>query len=234
MIADTAPPPPPVPDATRSLPDAAEALRSALDRVRMSQRGYAEVRRRASPAAVTRARTDWGLAVLEWIEASVALAAAEDGRGPGRAAGEGRIRRITVEAGPVRGAIESAWRQYQQVRRTGAADQAAAARAGWRAALVDWFQALAQQRAAEDLQQAQQRRAHEQPAQVQEQEAHGPERPAPGPPEPPDPAHEQDRQAGPAAGPGDGPPAPSRPRRSPPRYQPLSTGWTPAKRVPGS
>ena len=67
-------------DAVMPVPEAVQAVRSALDRVRMSQRRYAEVRRRASPAAVARVRTDWGLAVLEWIEASVALAAAEDGR----------------------------------------------------------------------------------------------------------------------------------------------------------
>jgi hypothetical protein len=149
-------------DAVLPVPEAVQAVRSALDRVRMSQRRYAEVRRRASPAAVARVRTDWGLAVLEWIEASVALAAAEDGRGPGRAASEGHSRRITVEAGPARGAVESAWRRYQQARRDGAPDQAAVARAHWRAALVDWFQALAQQRATEDLQHAQQRRAQEQ------------------------------------------------------------------------
>ena len=142
----------------RSVPDAAQAVRYALDRVRMNQRGYAGTRLRASPAVVTRARTDWGLAVLEWIEASVALAEAEDERDPARAASDGRSRRITVETGPVRGRIESCWRRYQQVRRNGGPDQIALARAQWREALVDWFQALAEQRAAEDGQLASARR----------------------------------------------------------------------------
>jgi hypothetical protein len=139
---------------SRSVPDAAQAVRHALDRVRMNQRGYARVRLRASPAVVTRARTDWGLAVLEWIEASVALAEAEDERDPARAASESRSRRITVETGPVRGRIESSWRRYQQVRKTGGPDQIALARAQWCGALVDWFQAQAERRAAEDGQHA--------------------------------------------------------------------------------
>jgi hypothetical protein len=208
MNAQVAALPPAGPDAVLPVPEAVQAVRSALDRVRMSQRRYAEVRRRASPAAVARVRTDWGLAVLEWIEASVALAAAEDGRGPGRAASEGHSRRITVEAGPARGAIESAWRRYQQARRDGAPDQAAVARAHWRAALVDWFQALAQQRATEDLQHAQQRRAQEQ--QVPELEQQAPERPEHGRKQQ---EHEPEQQA---AGPA------------------LGMGWTPARRPPGS
>jgi hypothetical protein len=137
-----------------SVPGAAQAVREALDRVRMNQRGYARTRLRASPAVVTRARADWGLAVLEWIEASVALAEAEDERDPARAASDSRSRRITVETGPVRGRIESSWQRYQQVRKNGGPDQVARARATWREALVDWFQALAEQRAAEDGQRA--------------------------------------------------------------------------------
>jgi hypothetical protein len=143
MIAEAAVP-------SRSVPDAARAVRDSLDRVRMTQRGYALVRLRASPAAVTRARTDWGLAVLEWIEASAALAEAEDMRDPARAASDSRSRRITVETGPVRSRIESSWRRYQQVRKNGGPAQIGRARAQWREALVDWFQALAEQRAAED------------------------------------------------------------------------------------
>jgi hypothetical protein len=113
-----------------------------------------------------------------------------------------------VEAGPARGAIESAWRRYQQARRNGAPDQAAVARAHWRAALVDWFQALAQQRATEDLQHAQHRRAPEQ--QVPEPGLQAPERAE----------HERKQQehepgqqaAGPAPG----------------------MGWTPARRPPAT
>jgi uncharacterized membrane protein YccC len=229
MIAEAAAP-------SRSVPDAVEAVRHSLDRVRMNQRGYARVRLRASAAVVTRARTDWGLAVLEWIEASVAQAEAEDARDPARAASDSRSRRITVETGPVRGRIEASWRRYQQVRKNGGPDQIARARAQWREALVDWFQALAGQRAAEDGQRTRERRPE--PEQAAEplaaaDEENGEDR-----------EHWEDGAAagedGTAAGEA-GPPAwepAGRPRptrgRGQPGYQPLAAGWTPARRAPGS
>ena len=205
MIAEVAAPSP-------SVPDAAQAARSSLDRVRMSQRRYAAIRRGAGPAAVTRARTDWGLAVLEWIEASVTLAAAEDARNPARAAADGRSRRITVETGPVRGRIESAWRRYQQVRRHGGPDHIAAARGQWRGALVDWFQDLAQQRAAEDARAAQARR----PA-----------------PDQPDLDQADLAQAGLDAA-GLDPAGLDRAGLDRSRHQPLAGGWAPARRTSGS
>jgi hypothetical protein len=230
MIAEAAVP-------SRSVPDAAQAVRHSLDRVRMNQRGYARVRLRASPAAVTRARTDWGLAVLEWIEASVALAEAEDARDPARAASDSRSRRITVETGPVRGRIESSWRRYQQVRKNGGPDQVARARAQWREALVDWFQALAERRAAEDGQRGREQRPEPEPAvpPAAGESSAPPRDGADG---------EQARPAGPWAGepaPEAGPPAwepagrprPA-PRRGQPRYQPLAAAWTPAKPASGS
>jgi hypothetical protein len=236
MIAEVAVP-------SRSVPDAAQVVRDALDRVRMSQRRYAEVRRRARPAAVTRARTDWGLAVLEWIEASGELAAAEDGRGPVRAGGDGRDRRATVAAGPVRGRVESAWAQYQQARRSGGPDQVAAARSRWREALVDWFQALAGQRAAEDEQHARRHRAQEEHEATAEAAGLG----APEPAGPVDPEAAGEREAagepGPPAEPEvavplrpEAPAGRSRPaaRRSPARQPPLGIGWTPAPRASGS
>jgi hypothetical protein len=211
---------------SQSVPDAAQAVRHSLDRVRMNQRGYARVRLRASPAVVTRARTDWGLAVLEWIEASVALAEAEDERDPARAASDSRSRRITVETGPVRGRIESSWRRYQQVRKNGRPDQIARARAQWREALVDWFQALTEQRAAEDGQRAWDRRPAPEQAMLPAAAAG-----AEAPPDAEDAAPAQ--EAGPPAWEPAGRPRPA-PRRDQPRDQPLAAGWTPAKRAAGS
>jgi hypothetical protein len=213
------------PELSRSVPEAAQAVGLSLDRVRMTQRGYARVRLRAGPAMVTRARTDWGLAVLEWIEASAALAAAEDERDPRRAASDSRSRRITVEAGPVRRRIESSWRQYQQVRKSGRPDQIALARAHWREALVDWFQALAQQRAAEDGQRARELRSEpEQPApSALAPSALAPSALAPSALAPSAPGAAPALAAAAAAA-----------RRSKPGYQPLAAGWTPAKRASGS
>jgi hypothetical protein len=245
-----------------SVPDAAQAAADSLDRVRMTQRGYGQARHRAGPAAVTRARTDWGLAVLEWIEASVTLAEAEDARRAGPAGSGSQARLITVETGPVRGRIESSWRHYQQLRRNGGPDQLARARAQWREALVDWFQDLARQRAAEDGQRAaQQRAAADQaagavpgPAAAMAAAAPGPAVPglaapalaapgsaapgsaasgpgvgeAAGTPRPPSAAEQPAPEAGPPLA------RPPARRRGQPRYQPMTTGWTPAKRAPGS
>lgn len=180
--------------------DAAEAADRALDRVRLSQRGYRAARERGSALAVTRARTDWGLAVLEWIEASVALAEAEDHRDPVRAARDSRAgqpasRRAAPVASPgadpARDQIAVAWWSYQRARRDGTPDRIAAARGEWRAALVGWFQAVADQRTAED------RYAEHQP-------------PAPGQP--------------PAAGHAQAPDLPP-----PPRAPLPLTGWTAAR-----
>jgi hypothetical protein len=255
MIAEAAVP-------AASVPDAAQEVRDSLDRVRMSQRGYARTRHRASPALVTQARTDWGLAVLEWIEASVALAEAEDARDPAWAASAAR--RTTAPAGPVRGRIESSWERYQQVRKNGGPEQVARARGQWREALVDWFQGLAQQRAAEDGQRAAARRAERDQAaaasgagMASSGETPGAAAQAGAVPDgatrggggaddgTPDGAAPDGAAPDGAAESGPGrdvaPPAWSpagRPRSAPrpgqPRYQPLAAGWTPAKRPSGS
>jgi hypothetical protein len=49
---------------------------------------------------------------------------------------------------------DRAWRDYQEMRKTGHNPAIAAARAAWCAALVDWMQALDARAAAEDQQDA--------------------------------------------------------------------------------
>jgi hypothetical protein len=138
--------------------EAGRALSAAFDRVRMHKHGYDRLRRGKDILVITRARTDWGLAVLEWIEASVALAEAEDRRDPVWA-GTARHRQQALKvADPSRSQCDRSWSDYQEARRTG--DQAAVtvARAAWRDACVTWFQGLAAQRATEDQQHAQELR----------------------------------------------------------------------------
>jgi hypothetical protein len=108
------------------------------------------LRRGMDLLVITRARTDWGLAVLEWIEASVALAEAEDRQDPVRAATTRRDQKTLEVADPGRSHCDRSWDDYQEVRKT--CDQAAvtAVRAVWRDAFVSWFQGLAAQRATED------------------------------------------------------------------------------------
>jgi hypothetical protein len=132
--------------------EAAREVRRALERVRLSQRGYAAVRAQAARPAVTRARTDWGLAVLEWIEASALLAEAEDRRDPARAARQNRGALPAPGEDPARRAVAECWQAYQRARRDGRPDRVGAARDRWRDALVTWFQEQAGQRAAEDEQ----------------------------------------------------------------------------------
>src|SRR5712691_7476764 len=60
--------------------DAALALHAARERVRTHQRGYDRLRHRGDLQATSRARSEWGLAILEFIEASVTLAEAKDHR----------------------------------------------------------------------------------------------------------------------------------------------------------
>jgi hypothetical protein len=167
-----------VTSAPPSVPAAAAAVRSALDRVRLSQRGYAAARGRADPLAVTRARTDWGLAVLEWIEASVALAAAEDARDAAGAAGGQRSVAASADANPARAEVEAAWRRYQHIRRNGRPEQVAAARGRWRAALVDWFAVLAQERAEQDQRRAEQDQRRAEPLRSRPALPPAPARPA--------------------------------------------------------
>jgi hypothetical protein len=120
---------------------------------------------------------------------------------------------------------------------------------------VDWFQALAGQRAAEDEQHARRHRAQEEHEATAE--TAGPGDPAaaePGGPEaagPGDPEAAGEREAAGEPGPPAEPevPVPLRPeapawapggrsrpaaRRSPVRQPPLGIGWTPAPRAPGS
>jgi hypothetical protein len=129
--------------------DAAHARGEAYSRVSMHQRGYAKLRPGVNRTATARARADWGLAVLEWIDACIAEAEAEDRRDPVWAASRGRRM-------PARGSrsCDQAWHDYQKVRETRDQPAITAARDAWRTALVDWMQQLAARFAAEDDQNA--------------------------------------------------------------------------------
>jgi hypothetical protein len=60
--------------------DAAQEVRAARQRLDTYARGYDRIRRGSRPAAITRARVEWGLAVYEWVEVTIAQAEAEDRR----------------------------------------------------------------------------------------------------------------------------------------------------------
>ena len=132
--------------------DAARACREAHDRVTRCQSSYASWRRGWNRIATTRARTDWGLAVLEWIEASVTLAEAEDRRDPSRAAMTSPLSKVSGVMSPGQEQCGRAWRDYQEVRKAGNMTAIESARTRWREEFVLWFQALAVRCATEDEQ----------------------------------------------------------------------------------
>jgi hypothetical protein len=127
------------------------AQAEARPRVQMLQNAYSQIRRGARLADMARARSEWGLAILEWIDACVAEAEADDHRDPVMAAS--RCLRTASPAGHGHGAIDRAWDDYQEIRRaSGDVAAISAARATWRTALVDWMQMLDARSAGEDEQ----------------------------------------------------------------------------------
>ena len=139
-----------VPAPSLSVDDAARAEFEARMRVRMQQNAYAQIRRGREEIATTRARSEWGLAILEFIEATVAHAEARDRRDPAWAAMTADGKSMFGTATPGHVPCDKAWREYQEARRTGNITKIEAARAAWRDELVSWFQALAIRSATED------------------------------------------------------------------------------------
>lgn len=133
-----------------TVPAAVEAQREAFKRVRMHAPGYDRIRRGRNPEAIAKARSEYGMAVLEWIEASVAVAEAEDRRDPVWAGEAGRTRDMFQNAGPGHARCDQAWRDYQKARLAGNVEAIAAARADWRITFVSWLQEWSAQLAAED------------------------------------------------------------------------------------
>jgi hypothetical protein len=121
--------------------DAALALHAARERLRTHQRGYDRLRHRGDLQATNRARSEWGLAILEFIEATVTLAEARDHRSPVWAASTSPGRMFGI-ANPGHARCERAWRDYQEARKTGNMTIVTAARGQWREAFVAWLQEL--------------------------------------------------------------------------------------------
>jgi hypothetical protein len=130
-----------------TVPEAARAVREAQAAVGRHGQHYARLRTALDIRATTRAHSELGCAVLEFVNACVALAEAEDRIDPVWAAARSRGRPMSTTAG---GGHDEAWREYQEARRTGDQDAVAAARGVWRNALVDWQLQLHKRRAAED------------------------------------------------------------------------------------
>jgi hypothetical protein len=130
-----------------TIPEAARAVREAQDAVGGHGQYYARQRTGLDIRATTRAHSELGFAVLEFVNACVALAEAEDRIDPVWAAARNRSQSMSTAAGP---SHDQAWRDYQDARRSGDRHVIAAARGVWRDAFVDWQLQLHKRRAAED------------------------------------------------------------------------------------
>ena len=95
--------------------ESARAFLDAHGRVLAHQRSYARVRRGMDLAATARARAEWGLAVLEFIDATMALAEAKDHKDPGWAAATVRGQ-VFASATPGHVPAMEAWKAYQAAR----------------------------------------------------------------------------------------------------------------------
>jgi hypothetical protein len=137
--------------------NAVQAMIAAREKVRVHQRAYEGLRQRMDLRATSRARSEWGLATLEYIEASVAVAEAEDRQSPVWAASRSRGRMFST-ADPGHARCEQAWLNYQRARKTASVSIIATKRGQWREAFVDWLQELIARRTDEDQQHVQELR----------------------------------------------------------------------------
>jgi hypothetical protein len=77
-MAEASEPLPPAPGAALTVAECAANLRAARSGVDACGGLYEDVRKGGKAAEITRARSEWGLALFNWVEALVAHKAAED------------------------------------------------------------------------------------------------------------------------------------------------------------
>jgi hypothetical protein len=129
---------------------AARVQRDVLDAVlKRHKPSYERLRSGSDIQATTRARNEFGLAVLEYVNATVALAEARDRIGPEWAASTSRPRMFT-KPDPSHDRCEQAWREYQAARRSGDLVGVLAARDVWGDEFRAWAFGLHSRCVAED------------------------------------------------------------------------------------
>src|SRR5258707_1738300 len=111
-------------------------VREALRRVKSHGAGYARIRCGIDRQATTKALSDLGFAILEWIETSVTLAEAEDRQNPVRAGLTTRT--MFPGTDPAHYDLERAWQAYTTARRAGVQAAITDARAACRVEPGNW------------------------------------------------------------------------------------------------
>jgi hypothetical protein len=130
-----------------SIRDARLAVSEARDTVGRHGAAYTRLRGRLDKRATARAHNELGFAILEFVNACVTLAEAEDRIDPVWAAARNRNQQMSTTAGLEH---DQAWHAYQEARRSGDRDAIDAARGVWRDAFADWQLQLHKRLAAED------------------------------------------------------------------------------------
>jgi hypothetical protein len=126
-------------------------VREATERFKARWRGYQHARQGVNLADITRARAEFGMACLEWIEVLVARAERDDERDPQRAAILDSGTTIPVSTSRDRALLEASI-AYRDSRLTGIGEAIVASRGAYRLALVTWLEDLDRQLAGEDEQ----------------------------------------------------------------------------------
>jgi hypothetical protein len=99
-------------DSPLTVREAARALHEAREAVRRHGQHYARLRTGLDTRSTTRARIELGMAVLEFVNATVALAEAEDRADPVWAATRSRDLIMFIDADPAHVQCEQAWTGY--------------------------------------------------------------------------------------------------------------------------
>jgi hypothetical protein len=150
--------------------EAAREVDGARTRLDHYARDYAASRAAGEPAAMTRARTQWGLAVYEWAGAVIACARAADRENAarrGKAALADRVSAAPADRHGTGGSdltaapakqrlaaahtrVEATWYAYADVRSGPDVTRIDRARRAWEAALTEWALATVATSVAED------------------------------------------------------------------------------------
>ena len=149
--------------------DAAQEVRAARQRLDTYARGYDRIRKGSRPAAITRARVEWSLAVYEWVEATIAQAEAEERRNlsrrdsppvpsavpdlpphdqeasqPAGPRSEATTEEAKAHLDAAHARVQACWQTYTGIRRSlSPAEDIEHARSRWGDALRAWALALA-------------------------------------------------------------------------------------------
>jgi len=118
-------------------------LVQATEAIRLHRQGYERLRHGIDLLAITKARNDYGMACLAWIDLCVSKAESDDQHDPVWAARSFERGRPVFTGGKPRDVqVREAWLDYQSARIGADLETIGRAREAWRVAFVAWLQDL--------------------------------------------------------------------------------------------